>query len=267
MSVYDNIAFGLRVRPRANRPSRESIRDRVNHLLKLIQLEGFGNRYPSQLSGGQRQRVALARAIAVEPQVLLLDEPFGALDAKVRKGLRDWLRRLHDEIHLTSVLVTHDQEEALEVADRVVVMNKAKIEQVGTPEEVFHQPASQFVMEFLGQVNIFRCRVKAGTASLGTLTFEYPNYQESSEKDAIVYMRPHDLEIKRRQRNEPGLMAKVSRLNPAGAFARVFLHADGVDEIQVELPQDQYRELALSPGDVVYVYPKNARVFVPDFVI
>ena len=267
MSVFDNIAFGLRVRPRANRPPKEEIRDRVNHLLKLIQLEGFGNRYPSQLSGGQRQRVALARAIAVEPQVLLLDEPFGALDAKVRKGLRDWLRRLHDEIHLTSVLVTHDQEEALEVADRVVVMNKAKIEQVGTPEEVFHKPASQFVMEFLGQVNIFRCRVREGTASLGGLTFEYPNYQDSSERDATIYMRPHDLEIRRHQQSQPGLAATVVRLNPAGAFARVFLSADGADEIQVELPQDQYRDLSLSLGELVFVYPKNARVFIPDFVI
>ena len=267
MSVFDNIAFGLRVRPRTNRPSKAVIRDRVNHLLKLIQLEGFGNRYPSQLSGGQRQRVALARAIAVEPQVLLLDEPFGALDAKVRKGLRDWLRKLHDEIHLTSVLVTHDQEEALEVADRVVVMNKAKIEQVGTPEEVFHKPASQFVMEFLGQVNIFRCRVKEGTASLGGLKFEYPKYQESSERDATVYMRPHELEIRRVQSEQPGLAATVTRFNPAGAFAKVFLRADGVDEIQIELPQEKYRELELAAGDLVYVYPKNARVFVPDFVI
>lgn len=176
MSVFDNIAFGLKVRPRRDRPTKNDIRDRVNELLKLIQLEGFGHRFPSQLSGGQRQRVALARAIAVEPQVLLLDEPFGALDAQVRKGLRDWLRRLHDEIHLTSVLVTHDQEEALEVADRVVVMNQSKIEQVGTPEEVFHNPASQFVMEFLGQVNIFHCRVKEGKAALGDFTFEYPGY-------------------------------------------------------------------------------------------
>jgi sulfate transport system ATP-binding protein len=163
--------------------------------------------------------------------------------------------------------VTHDQEEALEVADRVVVMNKAKIEQVGTPEEVFHKPASQFVMEFLGQVNIFRCRVREGTASLGGLTFEYPNYQDSSERDATIYMRPHELEIRRHQENQPGLAATVVRLNPAGAFARVFLSADGADEIQVELPQDQYRDLSLSLGELVFVYPKNARVFIPDFVI
>ncbi|HTN77857.1 MAG TPA: sulfate ABC transporter ATP-binding protein, partial [Pirellulaceae bacterium] len=162
MTVFENIAFGLRVRPRDERPSNQEIHDRVTRLLKLIQLEGFGKRFPAQLSGGQRQRVALARALAIEPKVLLLDEPFGALDAKVRKGLRDWLRRLHDEIHVTSVLVTHDQEEALEVADTVVVMNQAKVEQVGSPTEVFHHPASKFVMEFLGQVNVFQGRVHDG---------------------------------------------------------------------------------------------------------
>ena len=164
MSVFENIAFGLRVRPRQLRPSRQEIHDSVTQLLKLIQLEGFGHRYPSQLSGGQRQRVALARALAIEPRVLLLDEPFGALDAKVRQGLRNWLRRLHDELHMTSVLVTHDQEEALEVADRVVVMNQAHIEQVGTPTEVFHNPASEFVMDFLGDVNVFHGRIEQGQA-------------------------------------------------------------------------------------------------------
>ena len=162
MSVFENIAFGMRVRPRKSRPANDVIENRVNELLRLVQLEGLGKRFPSQLSGGQRQRVALARALAVEPKVLLLDEPFGALDAKVRQGLRAWLRRLHEEIHVTSILVTHDQEEALEVADRVVVMNHGKIEQIGTPEEVFHQPATQFVMEFLGQVNVFHGRVRNG---------------------------------------------------------------------------------------------------------
>src|SRR5687768_5685914 len=166
MSVFENIAFGLRVRPRTQRPTKQQIHERVSELLKLIQLESFGRRYPSQLSGGQRQRVALARALAIEPKVLLLDEPFGALDAKVRQGLRNWLRRLHDELHVTSILVTHDQEEALEVADRVVVMNQAKIEQVGTPEEVFHRPASEFVIDFLGNVNVFHGRIEQGQAVL-----------------------------------------------------------------------------------------------------
>jgi sulfate transport system ATP-binding protein len=267
MSVFDNIAFGLKVRRRQDRPAKSEIRDRVNRLLKLIQLEGFGNRFPSQLSGGQRQRVALARAIAVEPQVLLLDEPFGALDAQVRKGLRDWLRKLHEEIHLTSVLVTHDQEEALEVADRVVVMNQAKIEQVGTPEEVFHHPASQFVMEFLGQVNVFHCRVKEGKASMGDLVFEYPGYDGVHEKDASVYMRPHELEIQKTASDAIGLSACVARLNPAGAVARVHLTLLSGDNIHVELSQENYRQLQLSIGDNVFVCPKHARVFVPDYAI
>ena len=163
MTVLENIAFGLRVRPRRVRPSRAEIRSRVSELLRLVQLEGFARRYPSQLSGGQRQRVALARALAVEPKVLLLDEPFGALDAKVRQELRHWLRRLHEEIHVTSVFVTHDQDEAFEVADRVVVMNAGRIEQIGTPREVFHSPASAFVMSFLGTVNVFRRRVRSLT--------------------------------------------------------------------------------------------------------
>src|SRR5687768_10572327 len=184
MTVFENIAFGLRVRPRQSRPAKEEIRDRVERLLSLVQLSQFGRRYPSQLSGGQRQRVALARALAVEPKVLLLDEPFGALDAKVRQGLRAWLRRLHEEIHITSVLVTHDQEEALEVADRVVVMNNARIEQEGTPDEVFHHAKTEFVMEFLGQVNVFHGRVRHGKATLGDLTVDYPNYKESEERPA-----------------------------------------------------------------------------------
>jgi sulfate transport system ATP-binding protein len=158
LTVFENIAFGLRLRRGAARPSEERIRGRVNELLKLIQLDWLGDRYPNQLSGGQRQRVALARALAVEPQVLLLDEPFGSLDAKVRKELRRWLRRLHDELHVASVFVTHDQEEALEVADRVAVMNHGRIEQVGTPVEVYDHPANGFVRQFIGDVNLFRER-------------------------------------------------------------------------------------------------------------
>lgn len=158
MSVFENIAFGLRVRPRISRPSNPEIRERVMKLLHLVQLESQADRLPAQLSGGQRQRVALARALAVEPRVLLLDEPFGSLDAKVRKELRRWIRRLHDEIQLTSVFVTHDQEEALEVADRVVLMNEGRIEQIGTPEEVYGHPANDFVREFLSTINLFAGR-------------------------------------------------------------------------------------------------------------
>ncbi|MBQ6107464.1 MAG: sulfate ABC transporter ATP-binding protein, partial [Thermoguttaceae bacterium] len=167
MTVFENVAFGLRVRPRETRPDNGEIRRRVLELLRLVQLDTQANRYPHQLSGGQRQRVALARALAVEPQVLLLDEPFGALDAKVRVELRQWLRRLHDEIHLTSVFVTHDQDEALEVADRVAVMSAGKVEQFATPNEVFHKPATEFVMNFLGSVNKFRGQITDGKVRLG----------------------------------------------------------------------------------------------------
>ncbi|MDD3470510.1 MAG: sulfate ABC transporter ATP-binding protein, partial [Thermoguttaceae bacterium] len=172
MSVFENVAFGLRIRPRKLRPSREEIRDRVMRLLQLVQLDSFATRYPNQLSGGQRQRVALARALAIEPQVLLLDEPFGALDAKVRKELRDWLRRLHEEIQITSIFVTHDQEEALELADRVVVMDRGQIEQVGTPDEVFHSPRTEFVTTFLGQVNLFSGRISGGKLHFSSVTWE-----------------------------------------------------------------------------------------------
>src|SRR5215831_12327806 len=174
MTVFENIAFGLRVRPRKFRPSEAKIRAKVQELLKLIQLETLAQRYPSQLSGGQRQRVALARALAVEPKVLLLDEPFGALDAKVRLELRHWLRQLHDEIHITSVFVTHDQEEALEVADRVVVMNHGRIEQVGSPDDVYDEPATPFVFEFLSRVN----RLPAGASD-----------------EAARYARPHEISV------------------------------------------------------------------------
>src|SRR5512138_2955215 len=181
MTVFENIAFGLKVRPRKTRPSNSEIRDKVMKLLSLVQLEAMAERYPSQLSGGQRQRIALARALAVEPQVLLLDEPFGALDAQVRAELRRWLRRLHDEIHVTSVFVTHDQEEALEVADRIVVMNKGKVEQVGTPDKVYEHPASAFVLNFLGNVNLFH----------GRLT--QPGSQIEVSENAVSYVRSHDI--------------------------------------------------------------------------
>jgi sulfate transport system ATP-binding protein len=263
MTVFENVAFGLRVCPRRERRSKDEIRDRVHQLLGLIQLEGFGNRYPAQLSGGQRQRVALARALAVEPKVLLLDEPFGALDAKVRQGLRAWLRKLHEEIHVTSVLVTHDQEEALEVADRVVVMNQAAIEQVGTPEEVFHHPASQFVMEFLGNVNVFRGRVRGGKALFGDMQVDYPNYPHEQERPAMVYTRPHEFDIKRSRNGPSGVAAIVQRVNPAGPVAKVTAVTELGEELQVELTLDAYRELSLQVGDAVFVHPKHARVFVP----
>ncbi len=267
MSVIENIAFGLRVRPRKQRPSDKVIRERVMELLKLIQLEAFGNRFPSQLSGGQRQRVALARALAIEPRVLLLDEPFGALDAKVRQGLRTWLRRLHDELNMTTILVTHDQEEALEVADRVVVMNQAKIEQAATPAEVFHNPASEFVMDFLGNVNVFRGRIEGGQALLGGMSVAVSNPQGNATGPAKVYVRPHELEIDRTRASEASLKAHVTRINPAGSSAKIALTCTDGAEVQVDLPYERFRELNLQTGEMVFVTARRARVFVPEYQI
>src|ERR1039457_5226595 len=193
MSVFENIAFGLRVRPQETRPPEKEIRARVEKLLHLIQLEPLAKRFPTQLSGGQRQRVALARALAVEPKVLLLDEPFGALDAKVRKELRRWLRNLHDEIHITTLFVTHDQEEALEVADRVAILRDGRIEQIGTPEEIYDHPASPFVYDFLGNVNLFSGRVREGTVIIGETEFAVEETVGGTDTDAVAFVRPHDI--------------------------------------------------------------------------
>src|SRR6188768_1183431 len=222
MTVFENVAFGLRVRPRGERPSEDVIKKRVNELLAMVQLDYLGNRYPSQLSGGQRQRVALARALAVEPRVLLLDEPFGALDAKVRQELRRWLRRLHAEIHLTSVFVTHDQEEALELANRVVVMNHGVIEQQGTPEDVVERPATPFVISFLGTVNIFYGRVEDGRGFFGPLAVEYPVHPGAEPRTAAAYTRPHEFDVSRTDTGSGlwGMLEEVTRL---GATVRLEL--------------------------------------------
>lgn len=262
MTVFENVAFGLRVRPRHERPSEADIRRRVNDLLHLIQLESLAQRYPSQLSGGQRQRVALARALAIEPKILLLDEPFGALDAKVRQNLRRWLRRLHDEIHVTSILVTHDQEEALEVADRVVIMNAGSIEQVGTPDEVFHQPASPFVMDFLGNVNLFHARVDA---SNGKVSWVLGTSQTG--KEARILVRPHDLDIRLSPNGAAALRARVVRIQTAGPMAKVEVAGDGGESVTVELPHEKLQALALHKEDVVYVSMKESSVFVEDYSI
>jgi sulfate/thiosulfate transport system ATP-binding protein len=267
MTVFENVAFGLRVRPRRTRPSRERIRASVQHLLKLVQLEQFEGRYPSQLSGGQRQRVALARALAIEPKVLLLDEPFGALDAKVRQGLRRWLRKLHDEIHVTSVFVTHDQEEALEVADRIVIMNRGRIEQEGTPGEVFKQPANAFVMDFLGNVNLFRGRVEGGKAVFGPLVLDYPEGNASRGQAARLLVRPHDLEISKRPNGRPALAARVSRILTAGPQVKIELVHDGGEPINVEMAHERFEEIQIEMGAEVYVSPRDARVFMDDYSI
>jgi sulfate/thiosulfate transport system ATP-binding protein len=267
MSVFENIAFGLRVRPRSLRPKESAIVDKVHSLLKLIQLEGFGNRFPKQLSGGQRQRVALARALAIEPQVLLLDEPFGALDAKVRKGLRDWLRGLHDELNTTTILVTHDQEEALEVSDRVVVMNQAQIEQVGAPDEVFHHPASEFVMDFLGNINVFHGRVNQGQAVLDNLRVRLPDSTIPDGEQTKVYVRPNEISIDRSPQGSTSMLAKITRINRAGVQAKLSLKLNNEEEIRADISMEQLSALNLQIGDSVYANPTKAKIFVPDYTI
>ena len=261
MTVNENVAFGLRVRPRALRPPDAEIRRRVKELLELVQLDYLGERYPSQLSGGQRQRVALARALAVQPKVLLLDEPFGALDAKVRQELRRWLRRLHTEIHLTSVFVTHDQEEALELANRVVVMNEGRIEQDGSPDEVLEHPATSFVVNFLGQVNIFHGRVQNGRAVLGPLAVEYPEHPHTEARDAAGYARPHELEISRADEGN-GFWTTVTDVRAVGAIVRIELSDAGEQTLQVEMGREPYERIRAIVGEQVYVRPKRMRVFV-----
>ena len=246
LTVFENIAFGLRLRPKATRPSEKDIRDRVRKLLELIQLDWLGDRYPNQLSGGQRQRVALARALAVEPRVLLLDEPFGALDAKVRKELRRWLRRLHDELHVASVFVTHDQEEALEVSDRVAIMNQGQIEQAGTPAEVYDNPATPFVYEFLGDVSLFHGRTESN----------------------VGYVRPFDLEISRLSEGRANaVLATVRFIATAGPSVRLELEREDTGRaLDAEISRERYRELELGVGDKVGVTPRNLRVFAPGTV-
>jgi sulfate transport system ATP-binding protein len=261
MTVFENIAFGLRVRGRARRPSRAEIDERVRRLIALVQLEPMTDRYPAQLSGGQRQRVALARALAVEPEVLLLDEPFGALDARVRKELRRWLRRLHDELHVTSIFVTHDQEEALEAADRVVVMNKGRVEQVGTPAEVYSHPASPFVYDFLGDVNLFHARVDQGKAWVGPVAFDAPGGADREARLATLYIRPHQLQVDVQRNGDQQFRARVVHVNPAGPLVKVELQAEWGDPVRVEMSQERYRALALEPGAEVFVSPTDMTLF------
>jgi sulfate/thiosulfate transport system ATP-binding protein len=263
MTVFENVAFGLRVRPRGQRPADDEVRRRVNELLGLVQLDYLGDRLPSQLSGGQRQRVALARALAVEPKVLLLDEPFGALDAKVRQELRRWLRRLHQEIHLTSVFVTHDQEEALELANRVVVMNEGKIEQDGPPDDVVEHPATPFVVNFLGNVNIFHGRVEGGKALLGPLAVPYPDHPHDEPRNAAGYARPHELDISRTDTGD-GLWATVTDVRLAGAIVRIEVDDDDRRAMQIELGREEYARTRAIIGERVYVTPRRVRVFMDE---
>jgi sulfate transport system ATP-binding protein len=262
MTVFENVAFGLRVKPRAQRPAEARIRAKVHELLGLVQLDWLADRYPDQLSGGQRQRVALARALAVEPRVLLLDEPFGALDAKVRKELRRWLRRLHDELHVASVFVTHDQEEALEVSDRVVLMNAGRIEQVGTPREVWERPATPFVYGFLGDVNILRGEVSDGVWRAEGLALPASGLEPEHEGRAVAYVRPHEFDLARDDGAAPGIRVRLDHAYLAGPSAHLELRPldrDGL--IEAQLPEAVYRELDLRAGDHLVARPRRARVF------
>jgi sulfate transport system ATP-binding protein len=260
MTVFENVAFGLRVRW----TPRTEIRRRVDELLKLVRLDGLGSRYPSELSGGQRQRVALARALAVKPRMLLLDEPFGALDAKVRQELRTWLRKLHEEMHVTTVFVTHDQEEAIEVADQVVVMRQGRIEQAGAPQEVFDRPATPFVMDFLGNVNVFHGRIHGGRAELGPFTLQLNGDHRTESRAATAYVRPHELELERAA-SPHSLAGRVVQINPAGAIQKVRVSAVefGI-ELSIDLVRERAQQLGLKIGELVHVRPRTARVFTPD---
>jgi sulfate transport system ATP-binding protein len=264
MNVFENVAFGLRVRPPATRPPEAVIRDKVMDLLKLVQLDWLSDRRPSQLSGGQRQRVALARALAVEPRVLLLDEPFGSLDAQVRQELRRWLRRLHDEIRLTSVFVTHDQEEALEVADRVVVMNQGQIEQFGSPAEILDRPATPFVMRFMGHVNVFHGRVQNGKAHLGPLAIDYPEHPHAEERPAEGFARPYELDVERTDLGGEGFWGTLRHATPAGAVVRLELEGADAALVQVEIPRERHEALQPQLGERLYLRPRRVRVFVDE---
>jgi sulfate transport system ATP-binding protein len=251
MSVFENVAFGLRVKPRRQRPNAAEIHRKVHELLKLVQLDFLADRYPAQLSGGQRQRIALARALAVEPRVLLLDEPFGALDAKVRKELRRWLRRLHDDVNVTTVFVTHDQEEALEVADRVVIMNGGRIAQIGSPEDVFDKPANAFVMDFVGSVNLFHRRGQAGV---------YEN--------AVSFVRPHEIRLSRAATSSDDPEARILHINKRGALVRLELvRLDNAAELEAELSREHFEALAVDVGQTVFVCPQQEIFFPGDYSI
>jgi len=272
MTVFENVAFGLRVKPRSLRPSEAQIKEKVHSLLSLVQLDWLADRFPSQLSGGQRQRIALARALAVEPKVLLLDEPFGALDAKVRKELRRWLRRLHDDLHVTSIFVTHDQEEALEVADRVVLMNAGKVEQIGSPQQVWDHPASPFVYGFLGDVNLFHGRAHEGEVHLEGMKLGSPEHSDAQNAKAFAYVRPHDFEVERYSPGAQGIVATLDRAIVIGPIARLeLIPVDSPQQavnpsadrlIEAQIPAQKFKDMDLREGETLVLTPRKARVFV-----
>jgi sulfate ABC transporter, ATP-binding protein len=262
MTIRANIAYGLTVKPRKDRLSKQQIRDRVDQLLHLVRLEPYGDRYPSQLSGGQRQRVALARALAIEPHILLLDEPFGALDAKVRKELRQWLRHLHQQVKMTSLLVTHDQEEAFEVADRVVIINKGRIEQVGTPSEVYENPVNSFVYDFIGNVNQVRGTISNGLFTNGKFKVPVDNKKKAA---GIAFIRPDQFAIRTpNEIQETGrtLTATVTHIHPSGSIIKLELERQDEDQnLEVEVTKREFNELSLNTNQQVFLEAKTVKVF------
>ncbi len=281
MTVFENVAFGLRVR----RWPEPRIRERVSELLKLVRLDELAHRYPTQLSGGQKQRIALIRSLAPQPRVMLLDEPFGALDAKIRAELRQWLRKFHDEFHVTSLFVTHDQDEAFEVSDWIVIMRDGRVEQFGRPADVFEHPASEFVMDFLGNVNKIPVRLHNGRALLGQMEMPVKqtpsagsvqnlwlgnksNNGKSQEDAGHVYVRPHELDIERQASPAESLPAKIMHINTAGSVVKIRLVAEQFGLlVNVDLSPERFQVLKLQIGEVVYILPKKARIFVDDYVI
>lgn len=261
MTVFENVAFGLRVKPRRERLSEAVIREKVHELLKLVQLDWLTQRFPSELSGGQRQHIALARALAVEPKVLLLDEPFGALDAKVRKELRSWLRRLHDNLHISTLFVTHDQEEALEVADRIVVMNHGRVEQVGSPQDVYDHPQTSFVYEFLGAANRLQGHVDAhGFSANGAA--KAITAQAHFEGRALAYVHPHDIALYPADgAHRDGIVVGVRRVVTLGGSVRVELEGNAGGVLEAELDRETWRALQLNIGDGVTAVPRSLHVF------
>lgn len=262
MTVAQNVAFGLDVLPRSERPGKREIRKRVDDLLAMVQLDHLANRYPGQLSGGQKQRIALARAMAMRPEILLLDEPFGALDAKVRKELRRWLRSLHDEFHFTSVFVTHDQEEALELSDQVVVMSNGRVEQVDSPLELYARPDSRFVFDFLGQVNVLSGRITDGAIHQGDAWVNLP--QGCDDDDAQLYLRPHEVRLTQEPGRDAHLPFRIEAINVIGAEVRIELKPDGwdCDELwEVGISHTEFNARRPQRGDRYYAVPEVGHLF------
>ena len=259
MNVFDNVAFGLTVLPKSERPPKEQIRTKVEELLKLVQLSHLAKSYPHQLSGGQRQRIALARALAVEPKLLLLDEPFGALDAKVRKELRTWLRDIHHNLGVTSILVTHDQEEALEVSDEIVVMNHGKIEQTGSAEAIYRKPENAFVTEFLGETDAFEGRIEKGIWHYNSFAWKLDAHYKWQEQTATGYIRPHEWQIAA-EHETPMIRAEIKKIHAVGALTHVLVK-HGKQDVHITLAGSDASRLDLSAGRELALVPKQVYVF------